>query len=73
MFILAIVIELKILTLLNLYFTVFKPLVAVMRPLTDDETEKFFQKLSKYIGENIRHLIEREDGVINLRFNLINI
>ncbi|KAH7724496.1 60S ribosome subunit biogenesis protein nip7 [Aphelenchoides avenae] len=33
-----------------------------MRPLTDEETEKLFQKLAKYIGENIRLLLEREDG-----------
>ncbi|CAK5063368.1 unnamed protein product [Meloidogyne enterolobii] len=33
-----------------------------MRPLTDDETEKFFKKLSNYIGDNIKLLLEREDG-----------
>ena len=33
-----------------------------MRPLTEEETKIFFEKLSKYIGENIKLLIEREDG-----------
>ena len=33
-----------------------------MRPLTDEETKIFFEKLSKYIGENIKMLIDREDG-----------
>ena len=33
-----------------------------MRPLTDEETKVFFEKLTKYIGENIKMLIDREDG-----------
>ena len=33
-----------------------------MRPLTDEETKIFFEKLNKYIGENIKMLIDREDG-----------
>jgi 60S ribosome subunit biogenesis protein NIP7 len=33
-----------------------------MRPLTDDETKTFFEKLSKYIGRNIKFLIDRPDG-----------
>jgi 60S ribosome subunit biogenesis protein NIP7 len=33
-----------------------------MRPLTEEETKLFFDKLSKYIGENIRQLIDRTDG-----------
>jgi 60S ribosome subunit biogenesis protein NIP7 len=33
-----------------------------MRPLTDEETKIFFEKLNKYIGRNIKHLIERPDG-----------
>jgi len=33
-----------------------------MRPLTDEETKTFFEKLSKYIGENIKLLIDRPDG-----------
>jgi len=32
-----------------------------MRPLTDEETEKLFGKLAKYIGENIKLLLENED------------
>lgn len=38
-----------------------------MRPLTDDETKIFFEKLSKYIGANIRFLIERSDEVYVFR------
>jgi len=33
-----------------------------MRPLTEEETKIFFEKLSKYIGDNIKSLIERDDG-----------
>ncbi|XP_065556647.1 60S ribosome subunit biogenesis protein NIP7 homolog [Artemia franciscana] len=33
-----------------------------MRPLTDEETRVFFEKLSKFIGENIKLLIDRSDG-----------
>uniref|UniRef100_A0AC34RE27 60S ribosome subunit biogenesis protein NIP7 homolog n=1 Tax=Panagrolaimus sp. JU765 TaxID=591449 RepID=A0AC34RE27_9BILA len=33
-----------------------------MRPLTNEETEKLFKKLSLYIGDNVRLLIDREDG-----------
>ena len=33
-----------------------------MRPLTDEETKLFFEKLSKYIGENIKMLLDRSDG-----------
>lgn len=43
--------------------------LAAMRPLTDDETEKLFQRLAKYIGENIRLLLEREDGRYCFRFH----
>eukprot|EP01116_Phalansterium_solitarium_P014488 TRINITY_DN32188_c0_g1_i1.p1 TRINITY_DN32188_c0_g1~~TRINITY_DN32188_c0_g1_i1.p1 ORF type:complete len:200 (+),score=32.06 TRINITY_DN32188_c0_g1_i1:63-602(+) len=32
-----------------------------MRPLTEEETKVFFEKLSKYIGRNIKYLIERQD------------
>lgn len=32
-----------------------------MRPLTDDETEKVFEKLAKYIGENIKLLLESDE------------
>ncbi|ESO83684.1 hypothetical protein LOTGIDRAFT_197143 [Lottia gigantea] len=33
-----------------------------MRPLTEDETKIFFEKLSKYIGDNIKLLLDRPDG-----------
>ena len=33
-----------------------------MRPLTEEETKIFFEKLSKYIGDNIKSLIARDDG-----------
>lgn len=33
-----------------------------MRPLTEEETKTFFEKLTKYIGRNITHLIDRPDG-----------
>jgi 60S ribosome subunit biogenesis protein NIP7 len=32
-----------------------------MRPLSEDETKIFFEKLSNYIGRNIKHLIDRPD------------
>lgn len=32
-----------------------------MRPLTEEETKVFFEKLAKYIGRNIKYLIERQD------------
>ncbi|CAG0881152.1 unnamed protein product [Cyprideis torosa] len=38
-----------------------------MRPLTDEETRIFFEKLSKYIGNNIKHLLSRPDGVYCFR------
>ena len=40
-----------------------------MRPLTEDETKIFFEKLSKYIGENIKHLIDRSDGMYCFRLH----
>eukprot|EP00123_Amoebidium_parasiticum_P020710 comp5514_c0_seq1/m.1442 comp5514_c0_seq1/g.1442 ORF comp5514_c0_seq1/g.1442 comp5514_c0_seq1/m.1442 type:complete len:181 (-) comp5514_c0_seq1:262-804(-) len=33
-----------------------------MRPLTEKETQAVFEKLSKYIGSNIKFLIDRPDG-----------
>jgi 60S ribosome subunit biogenesis protein NIP7 len=33
-----------------------------MRPLTEDETKTFFAKLAKFLGSNIKFLIDREDG-----------
>ena len=32
-----------------------------MRPLTQEETKTLFEKLAKYIGRNITHLIERDE------------
>lgn len=32
-----------------------------MRPLTDQETQRLFEKLATYIGRNIAHLIDRPD------------
>merc|ERR1712168_1569881 len=48
----------------NIYFTCLKKLIefSSMRPLTEDETKELFEKLSKYIGENIKLLIDRPDG-----------
>lgn len=40
-----------------------------MRPLTDQECKVFFEKLSKYIGENIKQLLERQDGKYCFRFH----
>jgi len=40
-----------------------------MRPLTEEETRTFFQKLSKYIGENIKFLVDRRDEPFCFRFH----
>jgi len=40
-----------------------------MRPLTDIETKLVFEKLTKYIGDNVRLLISRPDGVYCFRLN----
>lgn len=40
-----------------------------MRPLTTEETKILFQKLDKYIGENIKKLIDRPDGVYCFRLH----
>jgi len=40
-----------------------------MRPLTDEESKTFFEKLSKYIGENVEVLINRPDGTYCFRLN----
>lgn len=32
-----------------------------MRPLTDEETKTFFEKLAKFLGGNIKFLIDRKD------------
>merc|ERR1712135_20356 len=48
----------------NIYFTCLKKLIefSSMRPLTEEETKELFEKLSKYIGENVKLLIDRPDG-----------
>lgn len=33
-----------------------------MRPLTEEETKTMFTKLSHYIGNNIVHLVDRQDS-----------
>ncbi|KAI3413358.1 hypothetical protein GPALN_010854 [Globodera pallida] len=40
-----------------------------MRPLTDEETEMLTKKLSNYIGDNIRLLLERDDGTYVFRMH----
>lgn len=40
-----------------------------MRPLTDDETKAVFEKLSKYIGEKVKLLIDRPDDTYCFRLN----
>ena len=40
-----------------------------MRPLTEEETKVFFEKLSKYIGDNIKSLIDRSDGTYCFRLH----
>jgi 60S ribosome subunit biogenesis protein NIP7 len=40
-----------------------------MRPLTDEETRILFDKLVKYIGDNVRLLIDRSDGTYCFRFH----
>lgn len=32
-----------------------------MRILTDEEAKTFFKKLSDYLGDNVKYLIERSD------------
>lgn len=40
-----------------------------MRPLTEDETRTLFEKLAKYIGKNIKHLIDRSDATYCFRLH----
>jgi len=44
-----------------------------MRPLTEDETKTFFTKLAKFLGSNIKFLVDREDGeyVFRLHHNKV--
>ena len=40
-----------------------------MRPLTEEETRTFFNKLSKYIGDKIRLLLETPEGICCFRLH----
>jgi hypothetical protein len=40
-----------------------------MRPLTEEETKILFEKLSKYIGDNVKLLIDRADGAYCFRYS----
>ena len=40
----------------------YKILFIKMRALTDEETKIFFGKLAKFLGSNIKFLLDREDG-----------
>ncbi|NXS07236.1 NIP7 protein, partial [Neodrepanis coruscans] len=40
-----------------------------MRPLTETETRAVFEKLGKYIGENIQLLVDRPDGTYCFRLH----
>ncbi|EDQ84598.1 uncharacterized protein MONBRDRAFT_34642 [Monosiga brevicollis MX1] len=40
-----------------------------MRPLTEEETTIFFEKLTKYIGANVKLLIDRPDGLYVFRLH----
>ncbi|VDK43296.1 unnamed protein product [Anisakis simplex] len=42
-----------------------------MRPLTDEETELVFKKLASYIGDNIRHLVDRDDLQYCFRYHKV--
>lgn len=43
-----------------------------MRPLTDEETKKLFDKLAKYIGPNTQHLVESKGSKDEWCFRLHN-
>ncbi|XP_076437299.1 60S ribosome subunit biogenesis protein NIP7 homolog [Babylonia areolata] len=40
-----------------------------MRPLTEEETSTFFEKLTKYIGDSISLLLDRQDGAYCFRLH----
>ena len=44
-----------------------------MRVLSEEETQKFFEKLAKFLGSNIKFLVDREDGefVFRLHFSRV--
>eukprot|EP00761_Pharyngomonas_kirbyi_P000071 gb/GECH01000071.1/.p1 GENE.gb/GECH01000071.1/~~gb/GECH01000071.1/.p1 ORF type:complete len:182 (+),score=28.23 gb/GECH01000071.1/:1-546(+) len=41
-----------------------------MRPLTDEETRTFFEKLARYIGRNITKLVDRQDATYVFRLHV---
>ena len=44
-----------------------------MRVLTDEETKTFFDKLAKFLGSNIKFLIDREDGDFVFRLHSMRV
>ncbi|XP_055001060.1 60S ribosome subunit biogenesis protein NIP7 homolog isoform X1 [Sorex araneus] len=40
-----------------------------MRPLTEEETRVMFEKVAKYIGENLQLLVDRPDGTYCFRLH----
>uniref|UniRef100_A0A670YW26 Nucleolar pre-rRNA processing protein NIP7 n=1 Tax=Pseudonaja textilis TaxID=8673 RepID=A0A670YW26_PSETE len=40
-----------------------------MRPLTEEETRVLFEKLARYVGENIQLLVDRPDGTYCFRLH----
>ncbi|KAM9607436.1 60S ribosome subunit biogenesis protein NIP7 homolog [Trichechus inunguis] len=48
--------------------SVFRP-SGKMRPLTEEETRVMFEKISKYIGENLQLLVDRPDGTYCFRLH----
>eukprot|EP00434_Breviolum_minutum_P032832 symbB.v1.2.029039.t1/scaffold3137.1/size62610/1 len=40
-----------------------------MRALSDDETRLVFEKLKKYIGQNLRQMVDRPDGIFLFRLH----
>merc|ERR1712014_396049 len=59
--------NLHIVTDIKVYFG--SSAFSTMRPLTDDETKEVFEKLTKYIGENVKSLIDRPDGMYVFRLH----
>ncbi|XP_060110394.1 60S ribosome subunit biogenesis protein NIP7 homolog isoform X1 [Heteronotia binoei] len=40
-----------------------------MRPLTEEETRALFEKLARYVGENLQLLVDRPDGAYCFRLH----
>uniref|UniRef100_A0A8C8Z1N5 60S ribosome subunit biogenesis protein NIP7 pre-PUA domain-containing protein n=1 Tax=Prolemur simus TaxID=1328070 RepID=A0A8C8Z1N5_PROSS len=40
-----------------------------MRPLTEEETRVMFEKITKYIGENLQLLVDRPDSTYHFRLH----